>query len=181
MVLMWWRELENNRNEVYMIIFNCTTRNESMTSKVVDSIKDLGIVIDFKKSLHILSRNMLCGKLSLDFELALKSSTGAIVLVMPSYYNFPSPIFLDWIMSLNAENINQFFGGRNIYLVSVQNGNLNELPIHNVRQLLQKVFDYNNTPSFIYRKHCMVNENIDTWARLRTHLEQLATDPSVLL
>lgn len=164
-----------------MIIFNCTTRNESMTSKVVDSIKDLGIVLDFYKYLHIISRNMLCGSLSLEYELAVKDNTEYIVLVMPSYYNFPSPIFLDWIMGLNADSINQFFGGRNIYLVSVQNGNLNELPVHNVRQLLQKVFDYNNTNAYIYRKHCIVNSDTDTWNRLRAQLEQLATDPSVLL
>ena len=84
-------------------------------------------------------------------------------------------------MGLNRDSINQFFGGRNIYLVSVQNGNLNELPIHNVRQLLQKVFDYNNTNAYIYRKHCMVNENTDSWNRLRGQLSQLATDPSAIL
>ena len=164
-----------------MIIFNCTTRNDSMTSKVVDSIKDLGNVLDFYKYLHIISRNMLCGSLSLEYELAVKDNIEPIVIVMPSYYNFPSPIFLDWIMGLNRDSINQFFGGRNIYLVSVQNGNLNELPIHNVRQLLQKVFDYNNTNAYIYRKHCMVNENTDSWNRLRGQLSQLATDPSAIL
>ena len=164
-----------------MIIFNCTTRTDSMTSKVVDSIKDLGFILDFHKTRHILGRNMLCGKISFDQEAAITSSTGPIVLVMPSYYNFPSPIFLEWIMGLNRDSINQFFGGRNIYLVSVQNGNLNELPIHNVRQLLQKVFDYNNTNAYIYRKHCMVNENTDSWNRLRGQLSQLATDPSAIL
>jgi hypothetical protein len=152
-----------------------------MTSKVVDSIKDLGIVLSFNKSLHILSRNMLCGKLSLDYELAIKNNPGPIVLVMPSYYNFPSPIFLDWLMGLDSDSVNLFFGGRTIYLISVQNGNLNELPVHNVRQLFQKVFDYNNVNAFIYRKHCMVNENPETWLRLHSQLEQLAKNPSSLL
>lgn len=164
-----------------MIILNCTTRYESMTSKVVDSIKDLGIVLDFVRSRHILGRNMLCSNLSFDQEAAITSSTGPIVVVMPSYYNFPSPIFLDWLMSLNADSVNQFFGGRTIYLVSVQNGNLNELPVHNLRQLFQKVFDYNNVNAFIYRKHCMVNENPETWLRLHSQLEQLAKNPSSLL
>jgi len=164
-----------------MIIFNCTTREDSMTAKVVDSIKDLGIVLDFYKTRHILGRNMLCGKLSEDQEAAINSTKGPIVLVMPSYYNFPSPIFLDWIMSLNMNSIDQFFGGRNIYIVSVQSGNLNELPVHNVRQLFQKVFDYNLTTAFIYRKHCIVNENTDSWNRLRSQLEIIAINPSALL
>lgn len=164
-----------------MIIFNCTTREDSMTAKVVDSIKDLGIVLDFYKTRHILGRNMLCGKLSEDQEAAINSTKGPIVLVMPSYYNFPSPIFLDWIMGLDMDSIKRFFGERTLYLVSVQNGNLNELPVHNVRQLLQKVFDYNNTPAFVYTKHCIVNENRDTWQRLRAQLELLITSPFVPL
>jgi len=80
------------------------------------------------------------------------------VFVISSYYNFPPPVFLNWLFQLSRQEVQDIFNGKKIFIVSVQGGqNLNELPVHNIRQLFQKIWDFNDIDSYACIKHAMLS------------------------
>ena len=65
-------------------------------------------------------------------------------------------------MELSNEQIKTAFEDKKIFIVSVQSGeNLNEIPVQNLRQLFQKIFDYNEINSRVCTKHAMVKSDRD--------------------
>lgn len=81
-----------------------------------------------------------------------------IVLVLGSYYTYPPPIFLNWLMLLTKEQMQCVFKGKQVFIVSCQDGNLNEIPVQNTRQLLQKVFHYNEIEGKVCTKFAMIKK-----------------------
>lgn len=141
-----------------MILFNATVRNNSLANETLDYLlAEYPEAVPFELYEHTgISREYLSG--DPDFDEFLWRDHNFMILISSSYYNFPPAVFLNWLCKLSREQVQVAFQGKKILLVSCQGGeNLNELPVSNLRQLFQKVWDYNDVKGEVCVKHAMIN------------------------
>lgn len=152
-----------------MIIINGTVRTQSLSKEVCILLEDYIIRNYPEISPKIFElyqyRNIGSEYLNGDpwFNPEYWKDSEMIILVLGSYYTLPPPIFLNWLMLLSKEEMHCVFNGKQVFIVSCQDGqNLNEIPVQNARQLLQKVFHYNGIEGRVCTKFVMLKkEQID--------------------
>lgn len=163
-----------------ILTINGSTRKGSQTEDICDIILGyLGSRTEYLDlyDFNTIPDNYLEGNPLID-ELNL-GQYSIFIMVVPSYYVLPSPVFLNFFNQFTAEQIQTTFANKKILLVSVQDGmNLNELHIDSLRRYFNKMFHFHKVDTRVCIDFCMVRRDKDSRVRLLDFIgEQLEKEP----
>lgn len=150
------------------VIINGSTRANSQTTEICELIKKSLKTADYAslEGFTTIPDEYLKGSPEID-KMGL-SIYDNFIMVVPSYYVLPSPVFTNFINMFSPEDIRKTFSGKFIYLISVQSGdNLNEIHVDSIRRYFNKIFHWNKIENCrLCTDFCMVNESPEVRQRM---------------
>ena len=155
-------------------VINGSIRKGSQTNEICTAIQNVIECSYFElNEFKEISTNYLEGDSRIDKMNLQDLST--LVLVIPSYYVLPSPIFLNFINLMNERQIKEIFSEKTIYIVSVQDGdNLNEIHVDSIRRFFNKIFHFHKISTCkICTDFCMVNRKVNSRVRMIESIKAL--------